>query len=243
MIDMDQEVANLLKNPEGASVEKIAFHIRWATAAATVAENAGKAARLKSIDPKHPDGVAERSRAEDQEFIAQRLRNAVAALAPLHEAAIRKDELEKWKNATADIRARIVDLSKELQSTYEECVGKLVDVFKRSETLNNEAQHFGLAPAGCGIGSVTGSARIRDVILPMLGSSRGVEPLWPPPKAQFGVEYAAMVGQMMRGALPVSDEQRNAEAARTTEFYRRQEHGRVQLNEAAEARARRAAAG
>jgi hypothetical protein len=237
---IEQEVATLLKKaPDGVSAAELAKTIRSAKTFADDAEDAGRAARLKSVDPRCVDAIGERSRAEDQEFVAMRLKNAVEALTPHYEAAVKKEQRAQWAVDTQDIRLRIDALSKELQGTYKECVDKLIDVFQRCETINHEARQFAsAAPPGCGLGSVEGSDRIRDVILPQLGSSRGAEPEWPPKQVPFGVGYAASVAAMMSSARLPTESERIAEAKRVTDFYAAQEAGRIRKNEEAEAKAR-----
>jgi hypothetical protein len=86
----------LLRAPANASAKQIADTIQSARTFAADAEDAGREARLRSVDPQCTDGVAERSKAEDYEFVGQRLRNAIEALAPHHEAAVKREEKERF---------------------------------------------------------------------------------------------------------------------------------------------------
>jgi hypothetical protein len=222
MPSVEAEVAAMLKNPTNASAAEIGSVIASAKTFATDAEEAGRAARLRSVDPQCLDGVAERSKAEDNEFVGQRLRNAISALEPHYEAAVKKEKHAKWLVDTAEIRVRIDGLSKELQSTYTECVDKLAALFGRVESINHEAKQFGLG--------VDGSARIRDVILPVLGSVSDAKPHWPPPAPNVCLEYALSVAAGIVNARPApTDQERAAEARRVENFYAETERGREAL--------------
>jgi hypothetical protein len=170
----------------------------------------------------------------------KRLENCKAALEPHFQAALRREAQAQWAVDTSDIRARIAALSKELVDVYPRAVATLVDLFGRVESLNREAAQFrGAAPAGCGLGSVEGAERIRDVILPRLGSSKDAKPDWPPKPVNVALEYALSVERMIRGAPPPPTEaERIAESARVIAHAQEQERGRLRLNEQAEARAR-----
>jgi hypothetical protein len=243
--NLSERIAALLKAPAGVSAKEIAENIEAAKISATCAENSGKAARLRSVDPTCVDGVAERGRAEDFEFSAQRFRNAIEALTPHLQAAQRREELERWKTNTTDIRQRVFDLGKELKEVYPQVVATLVDLFRRCEAADREAATFnGAAPFGCYIPNVEevmtdkiGTTKIiPKVKLPTL---TGTVDAWPLPTPPLGVAMYDHVLAMMRNAPPPpTEEERAAESARLVAFGEERERGRVRMNEEAEARAR-----
>jgi hypothetical protein len=245
---MDERISQLLKEPAGASAETIALHLRWAKASATVAENAGRAARLKSVDPQCVDGIAERSKAEDHEFIAQRLRNAVEALELLLQAATRREELAQWKARTAGLQQRVADLSQELLGVYAETTAKLVDLFSRCDAADKAVAQINYAAPDtlhrlCGVEATLTKGSDTKIIprvkLPTLTSNGHAAPdAWPPVAIPIGVQLHDAMIAGMRMARPPTEDERIAESMRVVAFYDQQEAGRIKLNEAAEARAR-----
>jgi hypothetical protein len=233
---MEQKIAEVLRTPDGVPIRTFELLLKWVDAKIVLTKRDAQEALKASLDPAVIDPGA-LGRAHDAEHAVKRLENARTALVPHHEAAIRKDELERWKTSTADIRARIADLSKELADVYPPIVTELIALFDRVESLNHEAKQFAsAAPTGCGLGSVEGSERIRDVILPRLAGSNTDE--WPPKTVPFSIQYSAGVAAMMSSARQPTEAERIAETARVMKFYEDQDAGRIRLNEQAEARDR-----
>jgi hypothetical protein len=248
MPTIEQEVAALLKAPTGVSAEEIGSVIASAKTFAADAEDAGRAARLKSVDPQCVDGVAERGRAEDFEFTAQRLRNAISALEPHHQAAIKREERERFSAEAAVIERKITDLAKEMATAYPAAVNQLVGLFQRIAASDKEAADFNKrAPAGFYLrgveASIAGGAKIIEKIKLPVSTERGVVEAWPP-RNNWAADYAESVRAGIVNAGPAPTEaERAAEGERVIAYAAEMERGRMQLNEQAEARSRGIAAG
>jgi hypothetical protein len=80
---------------------------------------------------------------------------------------------------------------------------------------------------------------IPKVKLPALAlDGRDAVDIWPLPVIPLSVELSAHVANMMRGARPMTEDEKIAESMRVTKFYDDQERGRIRLGDEAAARAR-----
>jgi hypothetical protein len=241
---MEERIATALKAPDGVSAETIALHIKWATASATAAENAGREAGLKSVDPQCTDGVAERSKAEDQEFIAQRFKNAVEALTPHQEAALKREAQVAWEIEAGVVRQKVTDLAKELATTWPDTVMRLVKLFEAIAAVDREASSINSrAPTGVnhlrGVEASIGKGEkiIERVKLPVL-TDKGVVDMWPP-RNNWALDYASSVHAGIVGAgMPPTEAERVAEGERVIAHAREMEAGRLRLNNELAARVR-----
>jgi hypothetical protein len=219
MLSLDEQIATLLKSPEGVPSDTIANLLKETNTAIAVAERDAHEAKAKAYDPTIIDGTA-RGRMEDAIYTATRLKAAVVALTAHREAAIKREEKERWLEQAAPIRQRITDLAKELVEVYPAAVTRLVDLFKRIAATDRESSALNYrAPPGVSQLSTVegrigrGQKIIEKVVLPML-TANGVKNIWPP-QVNIGLEYSEMIAQAMRGAPPAPTEaERIAESER-----------------------------
>jgi hypothetical protein len=238
---LDTRITDALASTEPLSSDFLGALYDELDDAVGVANQMAKECRAKSIDPLCRDAIAERGKAEDQEFVSQRLCNAATPLREKYQKALAREAREQWLADTSELGSRIASLEKELAEVYPRAVGELIDLFRRVEAANREATRFNsVAPRGYGLTGVDGAKRILDKVrLPAPVGGDTAPDVWPiPPEVPLGVQLSAHVAAMMTGARPVSEQERIAESARIVAHGEAQERGRMKKNEEAEMRAR-----
>jgi hypothetical protein len=239
---LDERIAQLLKAPDGVPSETFAGILAEVATAIAVADRTANVNRERAYDPAILDPVA-RGKMEDASFVAARLRNGQAALTALHQTVVEREEKERWSAEGRIIERKIIDLAKELASTYPKIVTELVDLFQRIATADREAASFcNRSPPGHFVRGVEatigdGRAKIIELVrLPVL-TAKGVENAWPP-KSTWVTDYALSVAAGMQSVMPPTEADRVAEGARVIAHAEEMEAGRLRLNQEAAARVR-----
>jgi hypothetical protein len=215
---LDEVVAILLKDPDDRPAIMFGCVLDQVRRAITTAEQEGKAAQAAAYDPAVLDPTAI-GRAHDAQFRVKRLTNAAEALAPHYQAAVRREEQERWSAAAAPIERKITDLAREMVTVYPAAVLQLVDLFKRIAAADSEAAGINhRAPTGvrqllsveASIGN--GKKIIEKIRLPVI-TAKGVEDMWPP-RSTWASDYAGSVHAGIVNAKPAPSEIERAEEAR-----------------------------
>jgi hypothetical protein len=242
MPPMQERIAAILKAPDGVTAKTFANLLLWVRAETFLTKQRAQSALKDSLDPKTIDPGA-LGRAHDAEHALKRLENTEAELASLHQAAIKKEEREKYKAEAAVIERKITDLAKELATTYPETVSRLVNLFQRIAAADREAANFcNLSPPGHFVKGVEasiggGEKIIENVRLPVL-TAKGVQNAWPP-QNNWVTDYAETVrAGIVNAGPPPSEADRIAEGRRVIEHAEQMEAGRLRLNNELAARIR-----
>jgi hypothetical protein len=255
---LDERIAFTLGSTDQIASADILALITEVDSAILHSDARARLARKRSVDPIVLDSIAERGAAEDAEFVSHRLRNGVTALREKHEQACQREREAVWNSDADAVELKVAKVADELIETYQRCVTELVDLFTRVTAVDQEVQRVNnisdcrrklnkVELVARGIpGFATGDVSVIEKcsLPPLIFGPGKMVMAWPLPVVPLGVGYSEMVSAMCRGALPLTDDQRNAEAERVTKFYADQEAGRIRLGEEeARAREQRRAAG
>ena len=153
-----------------------------------------------SIDPTCRDGVAERGRAEDQEFVAARLRNAATPLRAKYQQTKAAEIRAKWQADLAPLEAKVDALVREFRLGYIEAVQTIVDLLERASAIDVEVRGVSVPGELYGkVAQVQGveqrlTGRItpeffKQIRLPL--TPWGAPDAWPPKPRPVAYEYAA----------------------------------------------------
>jgi hypothetical protein len=93
---LDSRIATVLGSDEEFSSEFLQALYDELDEAVGVADQTARECRARSIDPLVRDGIAERGRAEDQEFISHRLKAAASPLREKHGQALIREHSAQW---------------------------------------------------------------------------------------------------------------------------------------------------
>jgi hypothetical protein len=199
-----------LKNPGEASAEVFSKTLASINAAVVDAKKKARKAQADAFDPAVLDATAI-GRLHDTEYRIQRLENAEKALAPLHVAAVKKEEQAAWAIKTAHLRQRAHDLRQEFPTSYQRLVTQLADLLALATDTDREIAVANLlAPPGMGMVGVGRAEIIGKVRLPSLSSNIDA---WPP-RQHISLEYSEMIMAGLRGARPLTEAERAEAAAR-----------------------------
>jgi hypothetical protein len=111
---LDSRIATVLGSSDQFSSEYLAELIAETDEQINHADQAGRQARARSIDPTIVTGIAERAKAEDSEFIAHRLRNGLERLKELHTAAQDRERVAQWHSEADAMEQLVLKLHDEL---------------------------------------------------------------------------------------------------------------------------------
>jgi hypothetical protein len=194
-LTLDHRIADALATDQLTS-ETLAALYSELDDAIGIAESTARECRARSVDPLVPDGIAERSKAEDLEFVAQRLRNAAPPLGEKYRKTLAREQRAAWEIETAPIEKQLAEVAVEFQARYPELVAEMVSLFQRVELADQAAVR-----ASSGVGSLsTIDTRVRgvkvvmrDTVLPTLGGGRNAWPV-----RNFAIEYTSMIEAMVK---------------------------------------------
>jgi hypothetical protein len=237
---LDSRISDALASTEHLSSDFLGALYDELDIAVGVANETARECRAKSIDPLCRDAIAERGKAEDQEFVSTRLCNAATPLREKYQKVLAREARERWQADTAELKLRIATLSKELMDVYPRAVAELTALFLRVESANREAARFNsTAPTGCGLSGIDDAKRILERVRLPAPAGGSAPDSWPlPPAVPIGVMLHDMARSMMIGARPPTEDERAAESERVIAHARQMETGRVRLGDEAAARAR-----
>jgi hypothetical protein len=252
---LDQRIAEALTTTDRSSFFYCVLKSQAETAA-DASDRTAREARAKSTDPTYGgDAIAERGRAEDNEFFSSRLRAAAASLNEKYQQAQKKELAAVWNAEAEEVEMKVAQLADELIEAYQGAAARLVDIFLRMSDMDAEVRSVNTKPGRQRTLRTTEEAArdidgfdapdsiVKNCALPelVIGSKAHPKMLWPPPPVNHALQYALDVGRMLGGsALPPTAEQRAVEAKRMADFYTEQERKREWLNSEA---ARKAAGG
>jgi hypothetical protein len=238
--NLDQRIADTLANPDQLTSSELAELLGEVATAIAISDRIANINRERAYDAATIDPAA-RGKMEDATFVAARLRNAQAALTPYHQAAVERENHARWSAEGVVIEQKIVELAKELATTWPETVSRLVNLFQRIAAADREAASFcNRAPAGYFVkgveATIGGAAKIIDKVrLP--STVEGAVDVWPP-KNDWATGYALSVAAGMQSVAPPTDAARAAEGQRVIEHAQQMETGRLRLNDELAARIR-----
>jgi hypothetical protein len=125
----------LLKAPEGVPSATFATLLTEIGSAIAAAEQVGRDALARSLDPSVLDPAA-RGVAHDAEYAVQRYRNATAALTPHLQATIKREAQDAWESEASGLRNQVEEAGANFKEGYTEHAGALVTLFRTSAALD-----------------------------------------------------------------------------------------------------------
>jgi hypothetical protein len=195
-VPLDQKIAEALGTTDPLTSEFLLALYNELDDAVGDADRTARECRARSVDPLCRDGIAERGKAEDQEFVAARLRAAATPLRARYQQAVAREERAAWETKTAPLEQELAAIAAEFAVEYPAAVAKLVDLFRRVELANQEAARANSGAPGYlhnieerlrGVRAV-----MNDTTLPTLGGARNAWPTHNP-----GLAYAISVSSML----------------------------------------------
>jgi hypothetical protein len=249
---LDQRIAVALGSTAQLPSAELLALCNEVDAAIILSDAKARLARKRSVDPLVHDGIAERSKAEDQEFVAHRLRNAVTALREKYEQACQHERETIWNADIDEVELKVAKVADELTEVYQRCVTELVDLFTRVTAVDQEVQRVNnitdcrrklrkVELVARGIpGFSTGDVSVIDKcqLPPLIFGHGKMVMAWPLPTVPIGVLLHDQMVMGMRNARPPTEDEKIAESMRVVAYAEEQERGRVRLNEEAAARIR-----
>jgi hypothetical protein len=200
-LTLEQRIAEALKNE--IAVADLAATIAEVDAAILTAVDAAERERIRSYDPTIVDPNKARQSRADAEFVRDRLQAALAALQERLQQVQAAEYAAQWEADYGQVAARRDELATELREVYAAVVAKLVDLFRRVETVDVEVSRInGSAPPDeqrrlCGVEltwrgmqnfSRESPSIIKTTVLP--NSERSETTAWPPPHPSVAAQYA-----------------------------------------------------
>lgn len=203
---LDQRIGAVLA--AGTTSADLAAMIAEVDAAIVAAIETAERERIKSFDPTIVDPQKARQSRADAEFVRDRLQAALTALQRRLEELQAAEYASQWEADYEQVAARRGELAAELREVYAAVVAKLVDLFRRVETVDVEVSRInGSAPPGeqrrlCGVEltwrgmqnfSRESPSIIKTTVLP--NSERSETTSWPPPHPSVAAQYAMSTAQ------------------------------------------------
>jgi hypothetical protein len=262
---LDARIADTLATTEHLSPEFINSLYDELDNAVGDADQIARDCRVKSIDPLCRDGIAERSRAEDQEFIANRLRAAATPMRAKYQAALAREREAAWIIEADAVELEAAQVADQIISTYPMVTNILVQLFTMMKSVDQKVDRINLtAPNGVmrrlrhteatarGIADAEVLSITKSAKLPTLVIGRGAAAdAWPPAPPNIYLEYVQSVAAGIASApAPLTEDERIAASQRQVAHGEAMEREHQRLNSEAAARtnennaeARRVAAG
>jgi hypothetical protein len=253
---LDEMIAEALGNDE-LSAEFLGALYAALDQAVGIADETARQCRARSVDPLCRDGIAERGKAEDQEFVATRLRNAATPLRAKYQAALQREQAADWELKSRQIELMVVKTARIMLRRYPKAVDELVEVFRLVKAVDKAVDEINAtAPIGVTRRLAKTELVARDIdgfystdvsivekcVLPAF-VSHGSSYAWPPPQRNWVVDYVESMTAMLRGAPPPpTEEERIAAAQQHIAHGEEMEREHQRLNAEAHARAEAAAA-
>jgi hypothetical protein len=189
---LDAQIAKTLAAPPTSSAPLLELIVRT-TSEIEAVDEAGRIARARAIDPTVPDGVAERSRAEDNEFCAARYRAGLAELHRLHDTAVAVEQSIAWNENADRVQAERDHLAAEFRMRWPQLVQEAVDLFTAIGACDQAIDRLhAAAPATEGarrLRKVESEARDIDAIT-LQGAASIIDSAQLPRFAQHGIQLA-----------------------------------------------------
>jgi hypothetical protein len=241
---LDARIADALANPDQSS-DFFAALIAEVDEAIDHSDRTSREGRAASIDPARLDGIAQRARAEDAEFVSHRLRAGLERLKQLLGAAVTREAQACWETEAGELRKEVDEIAAYFKRVYSETAGHLVGVLEKMAAIDQKVDALNSrAPAGVnwlrrteatarGISKVNGKPIVMQIALPKLLGFDYPEkaPLaWPPVAVNHALEYYHAVSAAITHAPPPpTDAERIAASERQMQFVAEQERGRERL--------------
>ena len=242
---LDERIASVLGSSDQFSSEFLADLLAEVDTEIDHCDQTSREGRAASIDPKRLDGIAQRARAEDAEFLASRYRAGEARLKELQAAALSSEAQARWNTEAEALRSEVAVLAEYFKKIYSETAGHLVGVFQAMAAIDQRVDALNSrSPGGVAllrrveavarnISAVKDKPFALQVVLPKLPSfeTSGPAPLaWPPLPINHGLEYYESVLAAVRSAVPPTEQERIETSRRQVAYYEQQERGREQKN-------------
>jgi hypothetical protein len=241
---LDARIADALANPDQSS-DFFAALIAEVDEAIDHSDQTSREGRAASIDPARLDGIAQRARAEDAEFVSHRLRAGLERLKQLLGAAVTREAQASWETEAGELRKEVDEIAAYFKRVYSETAGHLVGVLEKMAAIDLKVDALNSrSPGGVAllrrveavarnIPAVKDKPFVLQVALPKLPSfeTSGPAPLaWPPVPVNHGLEYYhAIHAAIVTAPPPLTDAERIAASERQMRFVAEQERGRERL--------------
>jgi hypothetical protein len=196
-----------------ASLSHLLQQVDWAL---PEAEQYAAAERDKSLDPtQSPDPRAARAASEDAQFAVGRLKTLQPRLLARYQQVYQQEAVREYLAKLGELAPERDALAAELHTTYEATTSKLIDLFQRVRTFEQQARSaLGDPPPNVEVLARIDTRVLDKCVLP--GWQHPDRNAWPPPNS-FASDFAlTMVVPQGPGAAWSSDfyrERRNAEIA------------------------------
>jgi hypothetical protein len=252
---LDSRIADTLATTEPISSESIDALYTELDNAVGDANEIARTARARSIDPLCRDAIAERGKAEDAEFVSQRLCNAATPMRAKYQAALAREREAAWIIEADAVELEAAKVADQLLDTYPMVSGLLVKLFQMMKAVDQKVDRINLtAPSGVmrrlrhteatarGVTDAEVNSIVKKVVLPTLVIGRGDTPAaWPPAPPNIYLEYALSVQAGIASApAPLTDQQKieNSERQVAHGVAMEAEHQRLNAEAAARTDAR-----
>jgi hypothetical protein len=248
---LDQRIADTLATTEPLSSEFIQQLYDELDNAVGSHNEIARTARANSLDPMCRDAIAERGKAEDAEFVSQRLCNAATPLRAKYQQALAREQTEAWTISADAVELEAAKVADQIIDTYPMVANILVQLFTMMKSVDQKVDRINItAPNGVmrrlrhteatarGIGDAEVLSITKSVKLPALVIGRGAAPdAWPLPVPNVALSYALSVAESLRCApLPLTDQQKIDASARQVAHGVAMEEEHQRLNSEAAAR-------
>ena len=254
---LEQRVAGALSENAAITSATLATLFGEVESAITEAEQSAEAAHTRALDPTVEDAEAARQHRDDCGFRLERLK---AALPPLQQrySEVRLGERKaEWRQDLAEVKIKRDATAAKLQAIYE-LTEQLIPVLQEAKQVDQEVarinrtapngEHDRLLTVECAARHVNGVPAEFSLMNIKLPAFHAVgQWLWPPPSPSIDVRQIVPVKLMTHPgdhwfeASKQRGEERQQEAKRVADYYRRQTREREDRDNA-EARARAAQA-
>jgi hypothetical protein len=214
---LDARIADALSTTNPLTSEFLLALYNELDDAVGVADQTARECRARSIDPTCRDGVAERPKAEDQEFIAHRLRAAATPLRAKYQQTKAAEIRAGWDKQIAPLEAKVDALVREFRPAYIAAVKTIVDLLEKASEIDAEVRRLSVPGELYGkVDQVRGveqrlTGRITPEFFKLIRlplTPWGEPDAWPPKPRPVAYEYAACLPQAPAEVRGMSYEER-----------------------------------